>query len=146
VRVALLIALKDLRQRVRDRSAIVMAIVAPVVIAALMSLAFKGAESFHFTLGFVDADHGALASGLRAALYSPSLARVVTVRPMASVDDARAAVRTDKVQAALVVPRGFTASVTGTTPLPLTYDPAPEPPAIWVGKLPLQVHFPAQST
>ena len=38
------IAAKDLRQRFRDRSAIVLGFVAPVAIAALMSVAFRGTE------------------------------------------------------------------------------------------------------
>jgi ABC-2 type transport system permease protein len=42
VRTALAIARKDLRQRIRDRSAIVVGVIAPVVIAGLMSLAFNG--------------------------------------------------------------------------------------------------------
>jgi ABC-2 type transport system permease protein len=119
VRTAFLIAGKDLRQRVRDRSAIVMAVIAPVAIAALMSMAFKGSETFHFTLGYVDADHGALSAGLRRALASPGVAEVVKVRPLATAADARAAVVANDVQAALVVPAGFSASITGTRPLSL---------------------------
>ena len=120
MRTAFLIAGKDLRQRVRDRSAIVMAVIAPVAIAALMSMAFKGSETFHFTLGYVDADQGALSAGLRRALASPDIAQVVKVRPMATAAEARAAVVANHVQAALVVPAGFSASMTGTRPLSLT--------------------------
>ena len=66
----LLIAGKDLRQRVRDRSAIVIGLVAPLVIAALMSVAFKGADTFHYTLGVVDADHGPVATALEQSCTS----------------------------------------------------------------------------
>lgn len=48
MRAAFVIARKDLRQRFRDRSAIVLGVVAPVVIAALMSLAFHGVQNFNF--------------------------------------------------------------------------------------------------
>ncbi|MGA3215542.1 MAG: ABC transporter permease, partial [Acidimicrobiales bacterium] len=58
MRTALAIARKDMRQRVRDRSAIVVGVIAPVVIAGLMSLAFNGLNSFRFTLVVVELDHG----------------------------------------------------------------------------------------
>ena len=74
IRTVLVIARKDLRQRLRDRSAIVLGLVAPLGIAALMSFAFKGTETFHFTLGVVDADHGPVASSVDAdPARSPSL-------------------------------------------------------------------------
>ena len=45
----LVIAGNELRQRFRDRSVLVLGFVAPLGIAALMSLAFRSAESFSFT-------------------------------------------------------------------------------------------------
>lgn len=62
LRAALLIAGKDLRQRIRDRSALVLGFVAPLGIAALMSFAFSGAESFHATLAVADEDGGEVAT------------------------------------------------------------------------------------
>ncbi|HUY23228.1 MAG TPA: ABC transporter permease [Acidimicrobiales bacterium] len=120
MRTALVIARKDLRQRVRDRSAIVIGLVAPLGIAAIMSLAFKGTESFHFTLGLVDADHGPVANGLIRALHDPGLRQIITVTPIDSRAAAAAAVRHRKVAAALVIPAGLSASVSGAHPLPLT--------------------------
>ena len=116
----LVIAGKDLRQRVRDRSAVVLGVVAPLLIAALMSFAFKGLESFHFTLGVVNADGGPVAAGLVQALGQPDLRQVISVRTEPSEGAAKAAVRARTIQAALVVPSGFSAAVTGTRPLPLT--------------------------
>jgi ABC-2 type transport system permease protein len=84
VRAALLIAAKDLRQRVRDRSAIVIGIVAPLVIAALMSLAFRGVTTFHFNLAVVNADHGPIAAQLVRALQEPGLRGIITTRPAGS--------------------------------------------------------------
>ncbi len=115
-----LIAGKDLRQRLRDRSAIVVGLVAPLVIAALMSVAFKGADTFHFTLGVVDADHGPVASGLVQALHQEPLDQVVTVRSFTSRQAAVAAVRSNKVQAGLVIPQGFSASVEQAHPRALS--------------------------
>ena len=84
MRTALAIARKDLRQRVRDRSAIVVGIIAPVVIAGLMSLAFSGVNSFHFTLGLVELDHGPVAAQLVKALEARQLRQIVSVRPVSS--------------------------------------------------------------
>ncbi len=115
-----LIAGKDLRQRLRDRSAVVIGLVAPLVIAALMSFAFKGADTFHYTLGLVDADNGPVASGLKSILHDSSLSQLITVRELGSREAAASAVRANRVQAALVIPRGFSESVTGQRPLPLS--------------------------
>ncbi len=116
----LLIAGKDLRQRLRDRSAIVIGLVAPLVIAALMSVAFKGADTFHYTLGVVDVDHGPVATALVHILRQPALSQVLTVRDIPTRQAAVADVRANHVQAALVIPRGFSASVEGAHPAPLS--------------------------
>jgi ABC-2 type transport system permease protein len=117
---ALSIAEKDLRQRIRDRSAIILGVVAPLVIAALMSLAFRGTETIHLTLGVVDSDHGSAAAGLVDALRSPGLKGLVTVVPETSQAVATAAVRGGHTGAAMLIPAGFTASISGPRPLPLT--------------------------
>lgn len=117
---ALAIAAKDVRQRIRDRSAIVLGIVAPLVIAALMSLAFRGAETIHLTVGVVNSDHGSAAAGLLSALRSPGLKDLVTVVPEQSEGSASAAVHAGHAGAAIIIPSGFTNSVSRSRPLPLT--------------------------
>ena len=119
MRAAVVIARKDLRQRLRDRSAIVLGLVAPIGIAALMSAAFGGTQSFHFTMGVVDADHGPVARGLVQTLDSPALRSIVTTRPYADEAQAAAAVRAGTVGAALVVPAGFSDAVASGHPRPL---------------------------
>jgi ABC-2 type transport system permease protein len=116
----LLIAGKDLRQRVRDRSAIVVAVVAPLVIAALMSFAFKGADTFHYTLGLVDADHGPVATGLDRILHEAPVNQVLAVKEISTRQVAASQVRSNKVQAALIIPKGFSAALEGARPLPLS--------------------------
>ena len=116
----LVIARKDLRQRLRDRSAIVLGLVAPLGIAALMSFAFKGTDTFHFTLGVLDADHGSLATTLVETLHDPGLRQIITTTPVASRAAARIAVRGQKMGAVLVIPAGFSAAVLGDRPLALT--------------------------
>ena len=52
IRTVLVIARKDLRQRLRDRSAIVLGLVAPLGIAALMSSRSKGPKPSTSPWGF----------------------------------------------------------------------------------------------
>ncbi|MGA2803164.1 MAG: ABC transporter permease [Acidimicrobiales bacterium] len=120
MRTALAIARKDLRQRIRDRSAIVVGVIAPVVIAGLMSLAFNGVNNFHFTLGLVELDHGPVAAQLVRALDAPQLKRVITVQTVATKAQAASEIRSGVLAAALVIPAGFSSSVTGQHPEALT--------------------------
>jgi len=117
VRAALLIATKDLRQRARDRSALVLGFVAPLAIAALMSVAFSGTTHFHARLAVVDNDHSPLGSALVGVLRSPDLAAVASVRQLAEAD-ARSAVTSGAQEAALILPAGFSAAATGPGPVP----------------------------
>jgi ABC-2 type transport system permease protein len=120
VRAALVIAAKDLRQRFRDRSAIVLVFVAPVLIATLMSFAFSGSTHFHVTVGYVDADHGVLSRAFADGLRDPDLRQILTVRRVASVAEARHAVDRRALNAAYVIPSGFSAAVSGGAPRPVT--------------------------
>lgn len=120
MRAAFVIARKDLRQRFRDRSAIVLGVVAPVVIAALMSLAFRGVESFGFTMGVVNLDRGPLAAGLIKSLREPGVRKVATPTNIRSVSAAQAEIRANKIGAALVIPAGFSARVLADKPASLT--------------------------
>jgi ABC-2 type transport system permease protein len=117
---ALLIAAKDIRQRLRDRSAVLVGVVAPLVMALLMSLAFSGTEKFHYTLALSSADGGPVAAAVVSALEAPGLRRIVTVRRYPTAAAATAAVHDRKAQAGLVIPAGFSAAATGPRPLPLT--------------------------
>ena len=101
------IAWKDLRQRFRDRSAIVLGFVAPVVIAGLMSLAFQGTEHFHFELVVVDHDRGPVAAALAKGLTAPELRGVITLRVVSSDASAAELVHARRAGAALVIPAGF---------------------------------------
>ena len=120
MRTALAIARKDLRQRIRDRSAIVVGVIAPVVIAGLVSLAFNGVNNFHFTLGLVELDHGPVAAQLVRALDAPQLRQVMTVQTVATPALASSEIRSGALAAALVIPAGFSSSVSGQHPEALT--------------------------
>ncbi len=120
MRAAASIAMKDLRQRLRDRSAIVLGVVAPVVIAGLMSLAFGGVDQLRVSLAVVDLDHGPVAAGLVKAVESPKLRPFLSVRHLGSAEAARTELRNGRIDAALVVPGGFSASLAGGAPRGLT--------------------------
>jgi ABC-2 type transport system permease protein len=110
---ALVIAAKDLRVRIRDRSAIVLGILAPLLIATVMSAAFRGTESFHTTVGVVNQDRQELGAAFVSMLSSPELSDVVSMRLVASPAEARRLVDTGKLGAAYLLPAGFTAAAHG---------------------------------
>jgi ABC-2 type transport system permease protein len=110
-RTAFLVAGKDLRQRLRDRSALVIAFVAPFVLASIIGLAFGGDQAFRATYAVADADRGPLAAGFTdGVLASPGLRDLVTVRQVDAAE-ARALVDRGDADAAFLLPAGFSASV-----------------------------------
>jgi ABC-2 type transport system permease protein len=118
---ALVVAGKDLRQRLRDRTAYIVGVVAPLVLAGLISLAF-GASGFDFSATFavVDEDGGQLARAfVDDMLGDPGLREVVTVKRVEGRDEAVRLARSSDVAAAIIVPAGYTAAVTTGQPLPL---------------------------
>lgn len=116
----LAIARKDLRQRLRDRSALILCLLAPLLVSGLMAMAFAQ-TSIRADVGVVDLDRGPAAAGLVRVLKSPQLADTVTLRTYPDRRAARAAVDDRDVDAAVVVPAGFTAALsTGGPPPPVT--------------------------
>jgi ABC-2 type transport system permease protein len=114
------IALKDLRQRLRDRSAWVLGIIAPMAVAGLISVAFGGAQTFHTTVAVVDLDHGAIATGFTQFLRSPDLHDLLTVRTVSGRADAQAKVADGALGAAFVIPEGFSDAATSGRSQPIT--------------------------
>lgn len=120
VRTALLVAGKDLRQRLRDRSALVIAFVAPFVLASIIGLAFGGDASFTATYAVADADRGPVAAGFTdGVLASPGLRDLITVRRV-EPGEARALVDRNQVDAAFLLPAGLSAAVQQGRPVTLT--------------------------
>src|SRR5512143_4332588 len=107
----LVIAGKDLRQRFRDRSAIVLAFIAPFLLASIISLAFGKTASLHATAAVADEDGGPVAAAFTTGLRSPDLQDLLTVKTASSGTDARVMITAKKVDVAFVVPRGFSAAV-----------------------------------
>lgn len=116
----LAIAVKDLRQRLRDRSAIVLGFVAPLAVAWLISMAFGSTGSFHANVAVVDLDRGPVAAGFTTFVKSPDLAKLLTVTSAATRADARAMVNKGDLGAAFVIPQGFSDALTSGNGRPIT--------------------------
>ena len=117
LRDVLVIAGKDLRQRMRDRSALVLGFVAPVAMVALMSVAFAGTGDLNARIAVVDRDGGPAAEALLDAFDSPELEDLVDVTRVDDTEAAREAVLDGDADAALVVPDGLSAMAAGGEPV-----------------------------
>ncbi len=113
VRAVLTIALRDLRQRVRDRSAIILAVVAPFALAYLFSVMLPGGGgAFHTSYAVVDLDGGLVARSLvNGPLAALAEAGVADVTAMADEAKARAEVEDGAIAAAIVIPAGFSDAI-----------------------------------
>lgn len=114
MRAALVIAAKDLRQRLRNRTAIIVAVIAPFGLAAIFSMLLGGTDQpISFAYAYADADGSEISEALRtgalAGLEDSGLATIVDAD---SPEAARSAVADDDADAALIVPEGFGAAVT----------------------------------
>lgn len=122
---ARLVAGLQLRRRIRDRSALLQGIVAPIVLAVIITSAFGGGRSFSITIGVIDLDDGRLGGALVAGAIAPvdesgdggdgSGVELVALDDVAS---ARAAIDDRELPAVIVIPAGFGASL-AADPLPV---------------------------
>ncbi len=110
-RAVLLVTTTDLRRRIRNRSALVMAVVGPLAMAIVFSVLAGGTSTATFEIGVVDADGSPLSSGIVASLLDPAATvgeerEVVTF--VSVEDEASARTRTDDgdLDAALVIGAG----------------------------------------
>jgi ABC-2 type transport system permease protein len=128
VRATLLIAAKDLRQRLRDRSGLVIAFVAPFLLASIIGLAFGGDDGFRATYAVADDDRGPLAARfVDGVLAGPGLAEAVTLRRVGRTE-ARLLVDRGEADAAFLLPAGFSAAVRRGGPAAITVLEAGESP------------------
>ena len=112
MRIALLIALKDLRQRLRDRSALLVSIAAPLGLAVIFSQLLSGATGFAATYVVSDMDGGALARVLREdVIGSFADGDRIKVVDVATEAEARVAVDDGTADAAFLIPAGFSAAI-----------------------------------
>ena len=113
MRTAFLITAKYLRQRIRDRSAFLVAVVAPLALAFALSVTISGfsAGSKIFQIGLVDLDHGSAAISLRSAVEKPGAS--VAMQEVATPAEGRSLVKSGKLDGMLVLPRGLSAASMG---------------------------------
>lgn len=117
LRVALLIAAKDLRQRFRDRSALIFAIVAPLGLALIFSRLIGPSAGFHATWVVVDLDGGTLATVLRDdVIGGVAKTGIADVSDLPTEAAARTAVEDGTADAAFVIPQGFTEAIQSGRP------------------------------
>lgn len=116
---ALLIAAKDARERLRDRSLLLFALFLPLALAYVFSLILGGSgggpELFRY--GVLDSDRGEIAATFTDEVL-PAVADsgVIAVRPVGSLDEARGLVDGSDLAAVFVVPAGFSAAVQSGRP------------------------------
>lgn len=130
MRAVLVIAWKDLRQRLRDRSAIITAFVAPLGIAFIVSSAFGSGFTggdFSATYAVVDQDNTTVSQAFtERVLRSPQLREHVEIENVKTLDAARALIADDEVEAAFVIPVGFESNVTASRKATMTVLRNPE--------------------
>ena len=107
------VATTEIRRRIRNRSALLTAVVAPLVMAVVFGLLLGGTDSLSITIGVVDGDRSELTTayvdGLLASNGDDSPVEFVAVADDAT---ARAALDDADIDAAIVLPSGFGAQVT----------------------------------
>ncbi|MGB9357208.1 MAG: ABC transporter permease [Acidimicrobiia bacterium] len=110
---ALTIAAKDLTERLRDRSAIVLAIVVPLGLAFIMNLTLGPIteQAFSTDVAVADADGGAVSQAFSGMLSEIEEAGFITVSESPSEAAARAMIDADEVSTAYLVPEGFSDAV-----------------------------------
>jgi ABC-2 type transport system permease protein len=119
MRAAWLICLKDLKARLRDRSALLIGIVVPLGLAFIFNSIFSGISggSDVISLGVVNADHG-VASQQFTSQVLPAVGRsgLITIHTEPTVAQARALAAKGTLAAVIVIPAGFSAQVQANQP------------------------------
>ena len=116
---ALLIAGKDLRQRMRDRSAFLIALLVPLVLASIFGLIFHDAigGKVTFTFGLVDQDRGVISRIFESEALRPLERQgLVTIKTEPTLSAGRDAADRNRVSATFVLPSGLSAAVASGRP------------------------------
>ena len=105
------IAEKDLRQRIRDRTALLVGVLLPFALASILALTLGGAAEgdLDLEIGLVDLDGGAVADRFEQTLRA---ADVGTVHPLGDRDVAERRAEEGSLDAAFVLPVGLSARST----------------------------------
>ena len=112
IRSMLLIAGKDLRLRLRDRSVFIVALIAPAALAMIFTVVLgdvlgSDGGGFQATYGYVDLDDSDASRALSEVLDELGQSDQFEIRRLADVGEVEAAIDADEISAAFVVPEGF---------------------------------------
>jgi ABC-2 type transport system permease protein len=110
LRAAAIVTANDLRRQLRNRSFLIQGVVAPIALAAIISLAFGSTDQFDATIGLVDADGSPIAQGFVSGITEADTGDL-GFEEVGSLRRARARVDDGDLGAAIVVPEGFAASL-----------------------------------
>ena len=115
---AMTVARRILRQRIRDRSALIFAVITPLGLALAFSVLIPNDfQSFHTRFVIVDLDGGPSAAHLvDDAFGAVANAGVADVDRVDTEAAARAILDAGKAGAVVVIPAGFSAAIRGGTP------------------------------
>jgi ABC-2 type transport system permease protein len=102
-----IICLKDLRQRLRDRTALMVAVVIPLALTALAGIALGGSEGLRMRLAIADLDDSELSRAFVAFTERPFLKGVVYTSRIDSLAAAEAAITRRNAECAVVLHPGF---------------------------------------
>ena len=118
MRAALVITGRILRQRLRDRSAIIFAVLTPFGLAIAFSLLIPNEfNTFHTAIAVVDQDGGPLASTLVDDVFGHLVdADVADIERLSSGSEAEQAIRDNTYGAAVVIPAGFSDAIMAGQP------------------------------
>jgi ABC-2 type transport system permease protein len=119
MRATLLICAKDLKSRLRDRSALLIGIVVPLSLAFIFNAIFSGigGNSAAIDLGVVNADGGAAsAQFVSQVLGAVGRSGLIAIHREPTVARARMLAGNGTLQAVIIIPAGFSARVQSQRP------------------------------
>ncbi len=102
-----LVAANDLVRRVRNRSAIIMAFVAPLALAVVFGLLVGGTDEFEISIGVVDLDGSDRSVAIIDGLSEPDDDSPLVVETIDTVDAIRERVDDGDLDVGLVLPEGL---------------------------------------
>ena len=108
------IATKDLKLRIRDRSAFILGIFAPLVLAVIFNFVFGGAlnaESLDIRFGLVDLDDSEVSQGFREILIGAESEELLALTEFEDAASAEAAVEAGDIDAYYLIEPGMHAAV-----------------------------------
>ncbi|MGD2042933.1 MAG: ABC transporter permease [Acidimicrobiia bacterium] len=107
------IAAKDLKLRVRDRSAIIIGIIAPLGLAFVFNLVFGDAftQQLDLQFGLVDLDGTEISQGLGEVLEEVEAEGILMLETFDSAEGAEGAVDEGEIDAFILIEEGFGSSV-----------------------------------